>query len=89
MKGIIEEVSRSNKLPSEQKLAKTAFLSYYISMYSSISEQIGFERASVSADEIYDFMQDLKYEEGEYVPNITKEDVIFSLYVLKNLGICR
>lgn len=93
MKGIAEtteELSHGSKFQAaEQTLAKTAFLSYYISMYNSVSEQIGFKKAPISAEEIYDFMQDLKHEAGEYVPNITKEDVNFSLYVLKSLGICR
>ncbi len=93
MKGLIqskEQLCDHKKIKSEQTLAKTAYLSYYISMYNSVSQQIGFdESAPITAQEIYDFMQDLKHEAGEYVPNITKEDINFSLYVLQAMGICR
>ncbi|HXG07087.1 MAG TPA: hypothetical protein VNI77_07160 [Nitrososphaera sp.] len=74
----------------EQVIKKTAFLSYYISMYNTVSDDIGFDKyRTVSADEIYDFMQDLRYEISDPVPEMTKDDVIFCLYVLSSVGICR
>jgi hypothetical protein len=92
MKGIAETAGRTpvaKENESEKTLLKTAFLSYYISMYNSVIDQIGFKQGSITTDEIYDFMQDLKHEAGEYVPNIEKEDIIFSLDVLRFLGICK
>jgi hypothetical protein len=52
----------SGILESEQKAIKTAFLSYYISMYNSASKEIGFPDTPVTVEEIYDFIQDLKHE---------------------------
>ena len=68
---------------------KTAFLSYYISMYNTVNKEIGFEDASVTVDEIYDFIQDLKHENGKQVPNIRKEDISFCFYLLQMSGVCR
>lgn len=68
---------------------KTTFLSYYISMYNAVNEKIGYGDAQVTVDEIYDFLQDLKHEAGEPVPDIGKEDISFSFYILQQLGICK
>jgi hypothetical protein len=36
---------------------KTAFLSYYISMYNAVNREIGYEDALITVDEIYDFIR--------------------------------
>jgi hypothetical protein len=41
----------------EQTIIKTTFLSYYISMYNTVNENIGYKNASVTVDEIYDFIR--------------------------------
>ena len=76
-------------LDIEQTIVKTTFLSYYVSMYNTVNENIGYNKAPVTVDEIYDFIQELRYEIGREVPNIKKDDISFCFYVLQNLGICR
>jgi hypothetical protein len=68
---------------------KTAFLSYYISMYNAVSKEIGYEDPSITVDEIYDFIQDLKHEGKKLVPNISKEDISFCFQVLQMSGVCK
>jgi hypothetical protein len=68
---------------------KTAFLSYYISMYNSVNKEIGYEDASITVDEIFDFIQDLKHEGRKQVPNITKEDISYCFHVLQMSGVCK
>jgi hypothetical protein len=68
---------------------KTAFLSYYISMYNAVSKEIGYEDAALTVDEIYDFIQDLKHEGRKQVPNISKEDISFCFQVLQMSGVCK
>ena len=68
---------------------KTAFLSYYISMYNSVNKEIGYEDASITVDEIYDFIQDLRHEGRKQVPNISKEDISYCFHVLHMSGVCR
>jgi hypothetical protein len=68
---------------------KTAFLSYYISMYNAVSKDIGYEDAALTVDEIYDFIQDLKHEGKKQVPNISKEDISFCFQVLQMSGVCK
>lgn len=68
---------------------KTAFLSYYISMYNSVNKEIGYEDASITVDEIFDFIQDLKHEGRKQVPNISKEDISYCFHVLQMSGVCR
>jgi hypothetical protein len=79
----------SEVLPDEQTAVKTAFLSYYISMYNSVNKEIGYEDAPVTVDEIYNFIQDLKHETGKRVPDIRKEDVSFCFHLLQVSGVCR
>jgi hypothetical protein len=79
----------SGILESEQKAIKTAFLSYYISMYNSASKEIGFPDTPVTVEEIYDFIQDLKHEAGKNVPEIGREDISFCFHMLQLSGICR
>jgi hypothetical protein len=68
---------------------KTAFLSYYISMYNSVNKEIGYEDASITVDEIYDFIQDLRHEGRKQVPNISKEDISYCFHVLQMSGVCK
>jgi hypothetical protein len=72
----------------EQRLVKTAFLSYYISMYNVVNESLGYEKTSITVDEIYDFIRDIKHESGKEVPEIKKEDITFCFYILHVLGLC-
>jgi hypothetical protein len=84
MKNNLSEVLRA-----EQSAVKTAFLSYYISMYNSVNKEIGFEDAPVTVDEIYDFIQDLKHEAGKQIPDIRKEDISLCFHLLQASGVCR
>jgi hypothetical protein len=68
---------------------KTAFLSYYISLYNAVNKEIGYEDASITVDEIYDFIQDLKHEGRKQVPNISKEDIRYCFHVLHMSGVCK
>jgi len=83
MKNNLSEVLRT-----EQTMVRTAFLSYYISMYNSVNREIGYEDAPVTVDEIYDFIQDMRHESGKQVPDIRKEDISFCFYMLKVSGVC-
>ena len=88
MKGSTSKVFRMTA-NMEKTLMKTSFLSYYISMYNAVNENLGYKNASVSVDEIYDFLQDLKHEAGERMPDIEKEDIAFSFHILNMLGVCK
>jgi hypothetical protein len=79
----------SEVLRDEQTAVKTAFLSYYISMYNAVNKEVGYEDAPVTVDEIYDFIQDLKHEVGKKVPDIQKEDISFCFRLLQVSGICK
>lgn len=81
--------SNLSEVPTEQTMVKTAFLSYYISMYNSVNREIGYEDAPVTVDEIYDFIQDMRHEAGKQVPDIRKEDISFCFYMLKVSGVCK
>jgi hypothetical protein len=85
---MIENLGESSG--SEQAtVLKTAFLSYYISMYNTVNKEIGYEDAPITVDEIYDFIQDLKHEAGKHVPRINKDDIRFCFSVLQMSGVCR
>jgi hypothetical protein len=84
MKNNLSEVLRD-----EQTAVKTAFLSYYISMYNTVNKEVGYEDAQVTVDEIYDFIHDLRHETGKRVPDIRKEDIRFCFHLLQVSGICR
>lgn len=75
-------------LESEQKVVKTAFLSYYISLYNAVNREIGYPDSAVTVEEIYDFIQDLKHEAGKDVPEIGREDISFCFQMLQLSGIC-
>ena len=68
---------------------KTAFLSYYISLYNTVSKEIGYEDAVVTVDEIFDFIQDLKHEGRKQIPNISREDISYYFHVLHMSGVCK
>jgi hypothetical protein len=80
--------SNLSEVLTEQTMVKTAFLSYYISMYNSVNREIGYKDAPVTVDEIYDFIQDMRHEAGKQVPDIRKEDISFCFYMLKVSGVC-
>ena len=88
MKGSARVVGQEDPV-TENTLLKSTFLSYYISMYNSVNKEVGFDEKSVSVDEIYEFLQDLKFEGGETVPDICKEDIAFCFHVLHLLGVCK
>lgn len=73
----------------EETIRKTAFLSYYISMYNTVIKEIQHDEEPVTVDEIYDFIQDLKHEGGKKIPEINKGDVSFCFYILRMSGICK
>lgn len=79
----------SGVVKTEQTMIKTVFLSYYISMYNTVSREVGFRDAPVTVDEIYDFIQDLKHEGRKCVPDIRKEDISYCFHVLQVSGVCR
>ena len=81
--------SLSEVLRAEQTAARTAFLSYYISMYNTVNKEIGYPDAPVTVDEIYDFIKDLKHEAGRRVPDVRKEDISFCFHLLQASGVCR
>jgi hypothetical protein len=78
----------SEMLWNDQTAVRTAFLSYYISMYNTVNKEIGSADAPVTVDEIYDFIQDIKHETGKQVPDIRKEDISFCFHLLHKSGIC-
>ena len=78
----------SEVLRDEETAVKTAFLSYYISMYNAVNKAIGYPDAPVTVEEIYDFIQDLKHEAGKQVPDIRKEDISFCFRLLQLSGVC-
>ena len=84
MKNSVSEV-----MQAEQTAVKTAFLSYYISMYNTVNKEIKYPDAPVTVDEIYDFIQDLKHDAGRPVPDIRKEDICFCFRLLQASGVCR
>ena len=84
---MIENLRESSSI-EQTTILKTAFLSYYISMYNTVNKEIGYEDAPITVDEIYDFIQDLKHEGGKYVPHINKDDIRFCFSVLQMSGVC-
>jgi hypothetical protein len=73
----------------QTSVLKTAFLSYYISLYNAVSKEIGYDDSSITVDEIFDFIQDLKHEGRKEVPNISKEDISYCFHVLHMSGVCK
>ena len=78
----------SEVLRAERSAVKTAFLSYYISMYNAVNKEIGYDDAPVTVDEIYDFIQDLKHEDSRQIPDIRKEDISLCFHLLQMAGVC-
>ena len=81
--GNLNEVLRAERIA-----VKTAFLSYYISMYNAVNKEIGYDDAPVTVDEIYDFIQDLKHEDSRQIPDIRKEDISLCFHLLQMAGVC-
>jgi hypothetical protein len=75
----------SEVLREEQTAVKTAFVSYYISMYNTMNKEVGHPDAPVTVDEI---IQDLKHEGGRQVLDIRKEDISFCFHLLQASGVC-
>lgn len=69
-------------------LLKSVFLSYYISMYKTINEAIGFNNHHITVNEIYDFIQDLKYEMGVSTISVDKKDISLCFNLLRTMGLC-
>ncbi len=67
-------IGQKASLDIEQAIVKTTFLSYYVSMYNTVNENIGYNKAPVTVDEIYDFIRvkirnrkrNTKYQKGRY-----------------------
>jgi hypothetical protein len=70
-------------------LLKSVFLSYYISMYKTINEAIGFSNQHITVNEIYDFIQDLKYEMGVSTISVDKKDISLCFNLLQTMGLCK
>jgi hypothetical protein len=85
---MINNLGESSRI-EQTTVLKTAFLSYYISMYNTVNKEIGYEDAPITVDEIYDFIQDLKHEGGKRVPHIRKEDISYCFSVLQMSGVCQ
>jgi hypothetical protein len=78
----------SEMLWDDHIAVRTAFLSYYISMYNTVNKEMESADAPVTVDEIYDFIQDIKHETHKQVPDIRKEDISFCFHLLHKSGIC-
>lgn len=85
---MINNLGESSRI-EQTTVLKTAFLSYYISMYNTVNKEIGYEDAPITVGEIYDFIQDLKHEGGKRVPHIRKEDISYCFSVLQMSGVCQ
>jgi hypothetical protein len=73
---------------TEEILSKASVLSYYIATYNAVNDQLGFENEPVTADEIFDFINDLRHEGGiADIPNITKTDISVTFRLLLKAGI--
>jgi len=70
-------------------LLKSVFLSYYISMYKTINEAIGFSNQHITVNEIYDFIQDLKYEMEVSTISVDKKDISLCFNLLQTMGLCK
>lgn len=81
------EPNNKNTLQAKT-LLKAVFLSYHISMYKIINEAIGFSNQTITVNEIYDFIQDLKYEMGTDIVSIEKEDISLCFNMLQTMGLC-
>ena len=74
--------------PQAKMLLKAVFLSYHISMYKTINVAIGFSNEPITVNEIYDFIQDLKYEMGIDIVSVDKEDISLCFNMLQTMGLC-
>jgi hypothetical protein len=49
---------------------------------------MGFNSQDISVDEIYDFIQDLKLDITNRVPEVDRVEISFCFNILKSMGIC-
>jgi hypothetical protein len=77
-----------NLYENKNILSKLVFLSYHIASYKTISESMGFNSQDISVNEIYDFIQDLKLDITNRVPEVDRMEISFCFNILKSMGIC-
>ena len=84
----MEGLSLGFNTKMEQVLSKTSFLSYHIATYNAVNGELGLADEPVTVDEIFDYINDLRYE-GEVadMPNITKSDVLLTFRLLLKIGL--
>jgi hypothetical protein len=85
----MERISIGFDTKTEEFLSNASIISYYIATYNAVNNELGFENEPVTVDEIFDFINDLKYEGGvTHMPDITRTDIslTFSLLLKAGLG---
>ncbi len=84
----MERTSLGLDMKMEEVLSKTSFLSYHIATYNAVNGELGLADEPVTVDEIFDYINDLRYE-GEVadMPNITKLDVLLTFRLLLKIGL--
>jgi hypothetical protein len=80
-------IEPKKNLDNFDSLCKSAFLSYYISIYVTNIDTRD-KSKGVSVNEIYDFLQDLQNDLHIIMPKINKRDISLCFYILNKLGIC-
>ena len=84
----MEGLSLGFNTKMEQVLSKTSFLSYHIATYNAVNGELGLADEPVTVDEIFDYINDLRYEGGVAdMPNITKLDVLLTFRLLLKIGL--
>jgi hypothetical protein len=84
----MERISIGLDIKTEEFLSKASILSYYIATYNAVNNELGFENEPVTVDEIFDFINDLKYEGGvTHMPDITRSDISLTFRLLVKAGL--
>ena len=84
----MERTSLGLDMKMEQVLSKTSFLSYHIATYNAVNDELGLVDEPVTVDEIFDYINDLRYEGGMIdMPDITKLDVLLTFRLLLKTGL--
>lgn len=84
----MEGLSLGFNTKMEQVLSKTSFLSYHIATYNAVNGELGLADEPVTVDEIFDYINDLRYEGVVAdMPNITKLDVLLTFRLLLKIGL--
>ncbi|MGI0063033.1 MAG: hypothetical protein ACREBA_11340 [Nitrosotalea sp.] len=91
MKDLVKTMERTSlgfDTKMEEMMSKASFLSYHIATYNAVNGELGLADEPVTVDEIFDYINDLRYE-GEVVdmPNITKLDVLLTFRLLLKIGL--